>query len=186
MSFWNHRVDAAEVAVSDAADSGESIYGAEGPKVDDLLCSVRTHLVDALQLLEPCAIDVDLPSRASALRLWLWLGLRFWFWFWFSIGRGCVSFLFSQRRLALVQLGFTCVELLFAFSECFRLRLALAEQRLLVRGEALYPWSFAGYGAPLPRRAGTVRVLTPRSVVGAIANGLAPQIHASADACRNG
>jgi hypothetical protein len=59
---------------------------------------------------------------------------------------------------------------------------------LLVRGDALYPWSFAGYGAPLPRPRGAarVRVLTPRSMVGALAHGLVPQIHPSLDACRSG
>jgi hypothetical protein len=59
---------------------------------------------------------------------------------------------------------------------------------LLVRGDALHPWSFAGYGAPLPRPPGTahVRVLTPRSMVHAIARGFAPQIHPSAGACRIG
>jgi hypothetical protein len=57
---------------------------------------------------------------------------------------------------------------------------------LLVRSEALYPWSFAGYRVPLPKPAGTtsVRVLTPRSVVRAFAQGLAPQIDPSA--CRSG
>ena len=57
---------------------------------------------------------------------------------------------------------------------------------LLVQANALYPWSFAGYGAPLPRPPGAtrVRVLTPRSMVRAIAQGLVPQIHPSA--CRSG
>ncbi len=57
---------------------------------------------------------------------------------------------------------------------------------LLVHANALYPWSFGGYGAPLPRPPGAtrVRVLTPRSMVRAIDEGLAPQIHPSA--CRSG
>ena len=57
---------------------------------------------------------------------------------------------------------------------------------LLVHPSALYPWSFGGYGDPLPRPSGAtrVRVLTPRSMVRAIDEGLAPQIHASA--CRSG
>jgi hypothetical protein len=57
---------------------------------------------------------------------------------------------------------------------------------LLVDASALFPWSFAGYGAALPRPAGAarVRVLTPRAMVRAIAQGLAPQIHPSA--CRSG
>jgi hypothetical protein len=58
----------------------------------------------------------------------------------------------------------------------------------LVRGGALYPWSFEGYGAPLRRPSGDarVRVLTPRSMVAAIARGLEPQVDESAEACRNG
>ena len=58
----------------------------------------------------------------------------------------------------------------------------------LVRGNALLPWSFAGYGAPLSRRSDdiSVRVLTPRSMVRAIAHGFAPQIDPSADRCRSG
>jgi hypothetical protein len=57
---------------------------------------------------------------------------------------------------------------------------------LLVQTNALYPWSFGGYGAPLPRPRGAtrVRVLTPRSMVRTISQGLAPQIHPSA--CRSG
>jgi hypothetical protein len=58
----------------------------------------------------------------------------------------------------------------------------------LVRGGALFPWSFEGYGAPQRRPSGAtrVRVLTPRSMVAAIGRGLAPQVHPSADACRSG
>jgi hypothetical protein len=57
----------------------------------------------------------------------------------------------------------------------------------LIRGGALYPWSFAGYGAPLPRRAlARAHVLTPRSMVGAIGHGLSVEIHRSVDACRMG
>ena len=50
----------------------------------------------------------------------------------------------------------------------------------LVRGDALYPWSFAGYGAPRARPDAAGQVLTPRSTVRAIAQGYAPGIHASA------
>jgi hypothetical protein len=56
----------------------------------------------------------------------------------------------------------------------------------LVRGDALYPWSFCGYGAKLSRPESIVRVLTPRSMVRAIARGLTPQTDVSADACRSG
>jgi len=59
---------------------------------------------------------------------------------------------------------------------------------LLLYGEALHLWSFAGYAAALPKRSADtlVRVLTPRSMVRAIAQGLVPQIHPSADTCLSG
>jgi len=50
----------------------------------------------------------------------------------------------------------------------------------LVCGDALYPWGFAGYGAPIARQDTTVQVLTPRSTVRAIAAGFAPATHPSA------
>jgi len=54
----------------------------------------------------------------------------------------------------------------------------------LVRGDALHPWSFAGYGAPIARPGARVQVLTPRSIVRAIAAGFSPGIHPSALAGR--
>jgi hypothetical protein len=51
----------------------------------------------------------------------------------------------------------------------------------LVQDGALRPWTPAGYGPPRARPAGAqVRVLTPRSVVRAIARGYAVGLHASA------
>jgi hypothetical protein len=48
---------------------------------------------------------------------------------------------------------------------------------------ALFPWSFAGYGAPIdPEPASRVEVLTPRSAVRAIQAGFVPQVHPSAGA----
>jgi hypothetical protein len=45
-----------------------------------------------------------------------------------------------------------------------------------VRGDALLPWSFFGYGASEPRpRAARVRVLTPPSIVRALAAGYRPR-----------
>jgi len=49
----------------------------------------------------------------------------------------------------------------------------------LVHRGALRPWSFAGYGAPIPV-AGPVAVLTPAPAVAAIAAGYVPQVHVSA------
>jgi hypothetical protein len=43
-----------------------------------------------------------------------------------------------------------------------------------VRGDALLPWGFAGYGAPERRTTETVRVLTPASSVAALAAGYRP------------
>lgn len=51
----------------------------------------------------------------------------------------------------------------------------------LVRGGALHPWSARGYGRPRPLPgASHVRVLTPPSIVRAIAAGYAPRLHPSA------
>jgi hypothetical protein len=49
----------------------------------------------------------------------------------------------------------------------------------LVFGDALYRWSFEGYGQPIARTSMTVQVLTPRSTVRALAHGYRPAIHAS-------
>jgi hypothetical protein len=49
----------------------------------------------------------------------------------------------------------------------------------LVLGDALLPWSFVGYGRPIARPATTVQVLTPHSMVRAIADGFQPAVHAS-------
>jgi hypothetical protein len=50
----------------------------------------------------------------------------------------------------------------------------------LVLAETLRPWQPEGYGRALPRPADlTVRVLTPRSVVGAIRAGFRPELHPS-------
>jgi hypothetical protein len=50
----------------------------------------------------------------------------------------------------------------------------------LVLGDALLPWGFEGYRQPIARPATTVRVLTPRSTVRALAHGYLPDIHPSA------
>jgi hypothetical protein len=45
-----------------------------------------------------------------------------------------------------------------------------------LRGEAMLPWSFQGYGAPMPRPRGVmVDALTPPSISRALANGYAPR-----------
>jgi hypothetical protein len=55
------------------------------------------------------------------------------------------------------------------------------DRALAVRGDALLPWSFAGYGAPRPRGI-EVDLLTPPAVVAALAAGYRPQWHPSAGA----
>ncbi len=50
----------------------------------------------------------------------------------------------------------------------------------LVLGDRVLPWDPSGYGAPAPRPVGTVRVLTPPSVVGAMRAGYVPALHHSA------
>lgn len=44
----------------------------------------------------------------------------------------------------------------------------------------LLPWSFQGYGAPADAAPVEVTVLTPRSIVAALARGYVPAVHASA------
>jgi hypothetical protein len=52
----------------------------------------------------------------------------------------------------------------------------------LVSARGYLPWSFGGYGAANDiDAAALVRVLTPRSIVRAFAQGFMPQVHASAN-----
>lgn len=60
---------------------------------------------------------------------------------------------------------------------CF---VALPGGPALVLGGGVRPWSFAGYGAPLPRPAGRVTVLTPAPLVAVLAAGYGPVLHGSA------
>jgi hypothetical protein len=50
----------------------------------------------------------------------------------------------------------------------------------LVLDNALWPWTPAGYGEPIPMPIDAVRVLTPPSIVRAIGHGYAVGLHASA------
>jgi hypothetical protein len=49
----------------------------------------------------------------------------------------------------------------------------------LVLGGALFRWSFEGYSQPSARTATTVQVLTPQSIVRALAHGYQPALHPS-------
>jgi hypothetical protein len=50
----------------------------------------------------------------------------------------------------------------------------------LLLGGRMLPWSFRGYGHPVPVRSGAVEVLTPPSIVAAIAAGYRPLVHPTA------
>jgi hypothetical protein len=55
-----------------------------------------------------------------------------------------------------------------------------ASRALLLWDGRLYPWSFAGYGAPVALPAGVaVTVLTPQSIVAALCAGYRPETHSS-------
>ena len=57
----------------------------------------------------------------------------------------------------------------------------LSGQAHAVKDGALLPWSFQGYGAPVPRDGiGDIEVLTPRVFVAILAAGYRPGWHASA------
>jgi hypothetical protein len=59
--------------------------------------------------------------------------------------------------------------------------IALDGQPHAIAGDALLPWSFAGYGAPLPRNpAMRTAVLTPPSIIAILAQGYRPRWHGSA------
>ncbi|MGD0721728.1 MAG: hypothetical protein ABR970_11875 [Roseiarcus sp.] len=54
--------------------------------------------------------------------------------------------------------------------------IALAGRPCAVRGDALLPWGFQGYGAPLKRpRAGAAITLTPPSILTVLAGGYSPR-----------
>jgi hypothetical protein len=59
--------------------------------------------------------------------------------------------------------------------------IAQGDEPFAIRGDALLPWSFSGYGAPRPRpRSVEVDLLTPPAMVAALAAGFQPHWHPSA------
>jgi len=60
--------------------------------------------------------------------------------------------------------------------------IAEGDRPFAVRGDALLPWSFAGYGSPRPRpRAVEVDLLTPPAIISVLRAGYRPQWHPSAE-----
>lgn len=60
-----------------------------------------------------------------------------------------------------------------------------ASRPFLVMGQTLVPWEPGGYGEPIPQRADVLlRVLTPRSIVGALSAGYPGAVHPSAGRLR--
>lgn len=61
------------------------------------------------------------------------------------------------------------------------------EGPLAIKGDALLKWSFAGYGAALPRRSVlNAKLLTPALYVGILARGFEPRWHKSAQSLGKG
>jgi len=83
----------------------------------------------------------------------------------------------SDQRFQRDKLKLTYAEQLAALPDGAFVMLPPSDAPYLVRGDALYPWTFAGYGAPIARPERHVQVLTPRSTVLAIAHGYVPSIH---------
>ena len=86
----------------------------------------------------------------------------------------------SHHRYQRDKVKLTYTEPLEALPDGAFVLLDAGDTPYLVRGAALHPWSFAGYGAPIARPSGMAQVLTPRSIVRAIAAGFMPGIHSSA------
>jgi hypothetical protein len=58
--------------------------------------------------------------------------------------------------------------------------IAKGGRALAVRGDALLPWSYGGYGAPTSKGTGPTDLLTPPTMVAALREGFAPLWHPSA------
>lgn len=58
--------------------------------------------------------------------------------------------------------------------------IARGGQAFAVKGHALLPWSYGGYGRPVARGAGEAELLTPPGIVAALREGFGPVWHPSA------
>jgi hypothetical protein len=86
----------------------------------------------------------------------------------------------SDHRLQRDKIKLTYPEQLDRLPDGVFVVLETSAMPCLVRGNQLFPWSFAGYGQPIARHAATVQVLTPRSIVRAIGHGYVAGVHLSA------
>ena len=83
----------------------------------------------------------------------------------------------STHRLHRDKVKLTYSERLDALPDNTFIMLPSDDTPYLVRGSSLYLWSPVGYGSPIVRSSGqVVRVLTPRSIVRALAHGYTPTI----------
>jgi hypothetical protein len=88
----------------------------------------------------------------------------------------------SGHHLQRNKVKLTYTEHLDALPDGTFVVLETSDAPYLVRGDALYRWSFEGYGQPIARRAAAVQVLTPRSTVRALAHGYISDVHVAAQA----
>jgi hypothetical protein len=88
----------------------------------------------------------------------------------------------SADRYQRDKVKLTYAEELDALPDGAFILLGVSATPYLVRGARLYPWSFEGYGQPIARSAGIVQVLTPPSIVRALADGYVPALHPTAKA----
>jgi hypothetical protein len=86
----------------------------------------------------------------------------------------------SDQRLQRDKIKLTYSEKLDRLPDGVFVVLETGAPPYLVRGSQLFAWSFIGYSRPIARHGATVQVLTPRSIVRAIAHGYAPLTHPSA------
>jgi hypothetical protein len=86
----------------------------------------------------------------------------------------------SDQRYQRDKVKRTYAERLASLPDGVMVLLAANATPYLVRGDALYPWRFEGYGQPIARPDTDVQVLTPRSTVRAIGHGFQPAMHPSA------
>ncbi len=82
----------------------------------------------------------------------------------------------SEQRYQRDKVKLTYTERLSSLPDGAFVRLDTDNTPYLVRGGQLFPWSFAGYGQPIVRLDMQVQVLTPRSIVRALAHGYAPNM----------